>query len=642
MVIGNGMTSHRLCRLMDERGGMDRYQMTVFGEEPCPAYDRVNLTQLLAGRSADDLALSPADWYLDRGIDLRLGEAVVEIDRIAKIVRTSAGEVLPYDNLVFATGSTPFVPPIPGRDLPGVFVYRTISDLQAIARYARSCRSAAVIGGGLLGLEAARALHALNLESHVIEVAPHLMPRQLDADAAAVLERRVRQLGIHLHCRSRTERIELNGTSRVIHIVGGATLAVDLVIISAGIRARDELARACGIACEQGILVDAAMRTSDPDIFAIGECARHDGAIYGLVGPGYQMADVACKRLLGGNDELRRPDISTRLKLVGVPVAILGEHHTLENRTITRDDGKVRRQLFIRGRRIVGAVAVGEWHELGSLEQAVAQHRRLTWFQHMRFRRTGNIWGGREQQSVRDWPDTARVCNCVGATRGQLTGAIAGGCMTLAALCDRTGAGSVCGSCRPLLGELLGAVPQPAQRRGSRRLAAASIAVLVAVLAALWLGPVESAVSVQSGLARLEVLWRDPFWKQASGFTLLGLCAATLLLSMRKRIQRFRFGDYRLWRFIHAVIGLFALGVAAAHTGVRLGSNLNLALVVVFLAVGVTGAATGLGTALEDCGSGRWALVGRRWRPRCAAVHLLLLSPLPVLIFFHVLSAYYF
>ena len=249
VVIGNGMVGYKFCEKLRKKAGSDHfYQVTVFGEEPRPAYDRVHLSAYFSGTTADELTLAPATWYAENHVDLRLGELVTEINRAKKTIRTHKGTELPYDVLVFATGSSPFVPSIEGTDKKGVFVYRTIEDLDAMISYGKKVSKAAVMGGGLLGLEAAKAVLDMNLETHVVEFAPRLMPRQLDDAGSAVLQAKLEALGISIHLGKNTQSIKGNGKLEGLQFTDGTMLDVEMLVISAGIRARDELARQCGLA----------------------------------------------------------------------------------------------------------------------------------------------------------------------------------------------------------------------------------------------------------------------------------------------------------------------------------------------------------------------------------------------------------
>ncbi|MGZ6788261.1 MAG: FAD-dependent oxidoreductase, partial [Nocardioidaceae bacterium] len=325
VLAGHGMVGHRLVQAAVERGLTERYDIVVVGEEPRPAYDRVALTSFFEV-GGDELSLLPEGRYDDPRVRLRLGTSVTAVDRDRRTVTLSDGDTLGYDVLVLATGSRPFVPPVPGHDLDGCFVYRTIEDLEAIRDAAQDARSGAVIGGGLLGLEAANALVSLGLRTHVVEMAPRLMPVQLDEAGGAALVRHVERLGVDVHCGAATRRVLGEDRATGLELDGG-TVDADLVVFSAGVRPRDDLARAAGLEVAErgGVLVDESCRTADPHVYAIGECAAPGGRMYGLVAPGYDMAEVVVDRLLGGDGAFTGADLSTKLKLLGVDVASFGD-----------------------------------------------------------------------------------------------------------------------------------------------------------------------------------------------------------------------------------------------------------------------------------------------------------------------------
>src|SRR5262245_22288106 len=332
IVIGNGMVGQRFLEQAVERltspGAAD---ITVFCTEPRPAYDRVQLTSFFSGKSAADLNLVPDGFFDKHGIAVRLGEKAVAIDRARKVVRSARGHEIPYDKLVLATGSYPFVPRVTGAEWPDCFVYRAIEDLEAIRAAAKRARVGTVIGGGLLGLEAAKALHDLGLETHVVEFAPRLMAVQLDDSGGRLLRRKIEALGVGVHTSKETTKI-VKGTERRHRLLfaDGGSRETDLVVFSAGIRPRDQIARAAGLAVGErgGIVVNDHCQTSDPDIYALGECALWSGRIYGLVAPGYQMAEVTARHLSGEHGaRFADADMSTKLKLMGVDVASIGDAH---------------------------------------------------------------------------------------------------------------------------------------------------------------------------------------------------------------------------------------------------------------------------------------------------------------------------
>ncbi len=319
VVVGHGMVGHRLVAELSARDRAGEWRIVVLAEERRPAYDRLALSSYFDGRSAAELTLP------DQAAQLRLSCPATAIDRHNRTVSTADGAVITYDALVLATGSRPFVPPVPGHDLPCCFTYRTLDDLDAIRAAARPGRPGVVIGGGLLGLEAANALRLLGMRPHVVELAPRLLPLQVDEAAGALLARLVEGVGVRVHCAVATEAIS---PGRVA-LADGSALEADLVVFSAGVRPRDELAIAAGLerAERGGILVDESCRTADPRVWAIGECAAVNGRVYGLAAPGYRMAETVAAQLLGGEARFTATDMSTKLKLMGVPVASFGDAH---------------------------------------------------------------------------------------------------------------------------------------------------------------------------------------------------------------------------------------------------------------------------------------------------------------------------
>ncbi|MGO2398630.1 MAG: FAD-dependent oxidoreductase, partial [Halomonas sp.] len=333
IIIGNGMVGHHLVEQLVENGALSQMNVTVFGEERHRAYDRVHLSEYFKGRDAEALALCDADYYASHGVTFNSSEALVSIDRAAKTVTTKRGHYA-YDHLVLATGSYPFVPPIPGNDREGCLVYRTLDDLDAIREAAQSAATGVVVGGGLLGLEAANALRGLNLETAVIEFAPRLMPMQVDSEGGELLREKIEALGVQVLTERATQRIEDGATSRHRMVFqDDKILETDLIVFSAGIRPRDQLARECGLEIGErgGVVINDQCQTSDPAILAIGEVALWNQSIFGLVAPGYQMAKTALSTLTGGDASFTGADMSTKLKLLGVDVGSIGDAHGNQN-----------------------------------------------------------------------------------------------------------------------------------------------------------------------------------------------------------------------------------------------------------------------------------------------------------------------
>ncbi|MEH0823709.1 MULTISPECIES: nitrite reductase large subunit NirB [unclassified Micromonospora] len=455
VVVGNGMVGQRFVEALRTRDTHGRWRVTVLAEERRPAYDRVRLSAVFDGVDADELTVHTPD----AGVDLRLGEPATGVDRARRVVTTAAGEY-PYDALVLATGSYAFVPPVDGTDLPGVFVYRTLDDLAAIREHARGRRTGAVIGGGLLGLEAANALRLLGLATSVVEFAPRLMPVQVDEAGGAMLRRYVEELGVtpYLGVATTALRPGPDGTVAALDLADGRTLDAELVVVAAGIRPRDELARAAGLPLgpRGGVLVDPACRTADERIWAVGECAAVDGVCHGLVAPGYATAEVVADRLLGGAATFPGADTATKLKLLGVDVASFGDAHgvTPGCLDVTYTDPATRSYaklvLSDDARTLLGGVLVGDASAYPALRASVGGP--LPAPPLALLAPAGGAGAG-----AGALPPAAQVCSCNAVTRADLDAAIAGGATDVPALKACTRAGTSCGSCVPMLKQLLDA-----------------------------------------------------------------------------------------------------------------------------------------------------------------------------------------
>jgi nitrite reductase (NADH) large subunit len=455
VVVGNGMVGQRFLEQLAKRASV--CEVTVFCEEPRPAYDRVQLTSYFSGKSADDLAIAPRKFFQDSKVTLRLNDAVLSIDPQRKVVCSARYKEVPYDKLVIATGSYPFVPPVTGKDRRDCFVYRTIEDLEVITATARRSRVGAVIGGGLLGLEAAKALKDLGLETHIVEFAPRLMAVQLDDSAGRLLRRKIEALGARVHLQKSTKEI-VDGTERRQRLVfaDGTHLETDLVLFSAGIRPRDELARAAGLVVGErgGVQIDSGCRTSNPDIYAIGECALWQGRIFGLVAPGYQMAEVAARNILGEEVQFLGADLSTKLKLMGVDVASIGDAHGATpdalNYIFTDEAAGVYKKLVVSPDRkyALGGILVGDTSDYGAILQLMLNAVRLP--EHPEELILPLRGGGGKGAGVESLPDAALICSCNSVSKGQICEAVKGGCTTLGALKKATRCATSCGGCGPL------------------------------------------------------------------------------------------------------------------------------------------------------------------------------------------------
>ncbi|WP_395293168.1 nitrite reductase large subunit NirB [Kitasatospora hibisci] len=454
VLVGHGMVGQRFLEAFTEQPGAEGWRITVLAEEPRPAYDRVRLSALFDGKTAEDLALCPPGFLAEHGIDLRLGDPVTAVDRAERTVTTRAGERLCYDALVLATGSVPFVPPVPGKEAAGCHVYRTIEDLDAIRADAGRAGAGVVVGGGLLGLEAAGALRAMGVATHVVEFAPRLMAVQVDEGGGELLRRKIEELGVTVHTSAGASGVETgeDGRVRALALSDGRELAADLVVFSAGVRPRDQLARDCDLPVgpRGGIVVDEHCRTADPAVLAIGECAQTvDGRVYGLVAPGYQMADTAARALAGtAGSGFTGADTSTKLKLLGVDVASFGDPHgTAEGALdVLYSDSRrgVYRKLVIgTDGALLGGVLVGDTESYGTLRPLATAGKPLTTPAEQLVLPAGFAAAGPVAL-----PDDAVLCSCHNVTQGAVRAAVhEDGCDSVAAVKKCTRAGSGCGSC---------------------------------------------------------------------------------------------------------------------------------------------------------------------------------------------------
>lgn len=511
IVIGNGMVGYKFCEKLIAKDSSKNFEIIVFGEEPRVAYDRVHLSEYFGEKTIEELTMAPMSWYAENDIKIYLSDPVVDIDRENKTIRSHHGIVESYDYLILATGSAPFVPPIPGVEKDGVFVYRTIEDLDMMKDHAKKAKKGAVIGGGLLGLEAAKALLDLGIkETHVIEFAPKLMPRQIDDLGSKILQGKLNELDIQIHLNKNTQEITGESVISGMQFADGSTLEVDMLVISAGIKPRDELAKVAGleVGTRGGIVVNEHLQTSDPNIFAIGECALIHQMIYGLVAPGYEMADVVVKNLLvqappapgGGaywslaninaheitvgddensqefsNSEANSPtggrgawavftpfDMSTKLKLIGVDVASYGDPFITSPhaKTIVYEDTQKgiykRMNISLDGKELLGGILIGEAEQYNMLLQTVKNKTILP--PNPEDLMLGSRGGSGEDSGagVMSLPDEALICSCESVSKGDICHEVVENKVTtFDAIKKCTKAGTGCGGCVPMVKDII-------------------------------------------------------------------------------------------------------------------------------------------------------------------------------------------
>lgn len=630
MVVGNGMVCHRLCeRLCDS--DPPRYEITIFAEENRPAYDRVNLGEVLRGRDANTLALATNEWYRSKGITLHLGDPVISLDLATKKVRSARGREMTYDRLVLATGSVPVLPPVKIDDWTNVSVLRTLEDVERVKASAASARSGVVIGGGPLGLETAAALRAAGLEVTVVQRSGQLLNPYLDDTTAGALKSALEGDGISVRLETTAISILGNAATKRVALTDGTLIDADLVVIATGARPRDNLA-SWGLQAHPrgGFVVNERLETSDRDVYAIGECAVVGDALFGTVTPGYVMAECLAETLLGRPTSFHAPPPSIRVKIANLPVTITGEMPTMDSEKADTGNPRVQRTIEVKNGRIVGAAAVGEWREWERVEDAVRRRRRLPHWRIERFQRGDSMWP--DEPSAKGLPEDTVVCSCNGVTYGRVQSAIAGGCRTVAAVAKATRASTTCGGCAPMLERLVAVGLPPAEPR-SRPLVALGLAALLISAVVVGARPLMAQVW-PAGLPMWDHFLRQPWEQQLTGFVMLGMLVAALLFPLVKKLG-VAASAVRLWRVLHALVGGMAIAAMVTHTGLRLGVNLNLFLSIAFLALAI------LGGVASVAMSGRSGLpVG--WPRVVRVLHVVLFWPTLALVGLHVVAVYYF
>ncbi|MBI6549827.1 nitrite reductase large subunit NirB [Xenorhabdus lircayensis] len=465
-IIGNGMVGHRLIEDLMDKAGHEQFEITVFCAEPHLAYDRVHLSSYFSHHTVEELSLVRDGYYEKHNIRVLQGERAIMINRDEKVIHSNSGRIVEYDKLIIATGSSPWIPPIKGHEGSNCFVYRTIGDLNAIEACTKRSRRGAVIGGSLLGLETAGALKKLGIETHVIEFASVLMAEQLDPMGGEQLRKKIERMGVKVHTNKNTLEIFHSGHSynKTMLFADGDSLEVDFIVFSTGIRPQDTLARQCGLTIAErgGIVINNNCQTSDEDIYAIGECASWQGKTYGLVAPGYKMAQVAVDHILARSNAFLGADLSAKLKLLGVDVGGIGDAHGRQSGCrsyIYLDENKeIYKRLIVSedNKYLLGAVLVGDTTDYGNLLQIMLNNIELPANPDSLILPT-HAGGSKTLLGSDALPDTAQICSCFDVTKGDIIQSVQRGCHTAAAIKAETKAGSGCGGCIPLISQVLNA-----------------------------------------------------------------------------------------------------------------------------------------------------------------------------------------
>jgi len=637
IVIGSGPVGVRLVQNLIKNNV--NKSIAIFGDEPWAPYNRIHLSALVSGDYKEPSIYTQTDFS---NITTFYNQKISEVIPPSKKLIDSQGNHFYYSDLVIATGSKPFIPKIDGVDLKNVYTFRDLNDAQHLMSRSVSTRKTVIIGGGLLGLEAAKAMQRFNTEVTVIEHNMWLMYSQLDERAGGYLKRYIEGLEINVLCSTRVDQI--TGTDKVDGIIfnNNKFLECDTVIIAAGIVPNIDLVKKSDIKYGKGIRVNDQLQTNDKNIYAIGECAEHRDRLYGLIAPGFEQAAALSLHLQGMPVNYSGSTSSTQMKVIDYSVFSIGEvgHSARKRETIIYQDHQkeVYRKITVINGKLRGFLAIGPFPNTQRIQKAVSKQEKIWPWHISRFKDKGTLWLEDDLENVADWPATAIVCNCTGVTRGQLELAKSKGYDSVEKLSECTGASTVCGSCRHLLSNFVNGNTRPTPVKAYKALLMPSLIVGFFSLFILLLPGLVYNNSIQA--FNWDALWRDNLFKQISGYSILGISVLISFISVRKRFRNIiEKWDFAYWRIAHVALGVFIIIALLAHTGFRFGHNLNFYLMVVFSGLIFSGAIAGTGIASDHKLSRKSA---RLIRSFSVWSHIILLWPLPALLGFHILKTYFY
>ena len=641
VIVGTGPVGVRAAHEIIKRNSAA--QIVLFGNEAGKPYNRALLTSLLFRGTVDETELTQAMDVSSPSIKHYHSE-VISIDRHAHTVTDASGRVHGYSALILAMGSNPSTPTIAGINLPGVYTFYSRQDLEQVLALHANSRRTLIMGGSVLGLEVALAINQRGSDVEVLNRSAKLMSRLLDQHASALLEHKVRTLGIDIMLNEQIVEVEGETSVRGARLASGKHIDCDCVILAMGIWSNTQLAANAGLDIAQGIIVDDSMRTNDANIFAIGDCAQHRGTIYGLLAPGFEQASIAVQSALGASASYPGSTSITRVKMGQKPLIIVGKRVETEisaqnHKELVYKNRDEYRKLVLHKGMVVGATLIGSWELWGRLQEAMARRRRLKLWDTVNFRLTGTLWKDPRENQVSRWPEQTLVCNCMNITRGELSQAVAQGCNTIEAISSRTGAGTVCKSCLPMLAELAGQRSMLQSQRQSNGILVSSILALGAIVVFLGLSPFQAAQYYSQNGWQWDPQSRDISWDQITGFTILGLIVCSFALLLRKRWRRLKLSTFENWRTAHGFIGVMSVLALSIHTGLHVGFNFNTVVLITFIAALASGAVAGVKVYLA---SRRISLTANKSQALWSKIHTLVLWPMSVFLGFHILSSYYF
>ena len=635
MIIGAGPTGVKVANELLKNS--DDLTVKIFNGESTEPYNRAQLSYFLAG----DVPLNGLSNRLEERPERLREYQACKIERICsedKVVTDQNGEQHPYEKLIIATGSTVRAPSIDGDDKAGVYYFRSLLDAEELLQRRKENQNVYVIGSGPLGIETALAMKTHSNRVY-LQVRSNLFTADLDENAKIVLSDYIRSNGVEIIDNALVDEIVGNSKVSAVKMNNGNQLDVDVVIMCTGVSPLKELANKAGVDVNKGILVDDFMRTNNVDIYAIGEVAEHLGITHGLISPGYEQAEVCVSHIINQAKPYSGKPGELHLKFRNFSSQIIGDTNAEGFRTIIYKNSlkNIYRKLIIDGRKINGAVIVGEWGESGRVASLIQSEKRIERGTIKRYLESGNLWSDQTVPLV-DQPEDYIICLCKGVTRGEISMAMEKGHRSLASLGVELDAGVTCGSCQPLISSMLQQPVKNLIMRHYKKIFYASLISVAMILMIFFSPKLPFDRSVQFSF-QFEKIWYGSIYKLSTGYVLLGLMLLASGLSVRKRWKRLNHGNLDNWRFAHTLLGLMALLAVIVHTGFRMGENLSFALMFVFLLATLTGSVVGVFMSRNHHWTDIKLTQYRAWWSR---VHYGLLWLLPALLGFHILSSYYF
>jgi len=640
IVIGGGPVGVKFANELSEVS--NDFEITVFSDEINEPYQRARLSQLLAGqidRAGVDMAL------IESETTQLIYRKVVSVYPESKNLVDSENQRHNFDYLVFALGSRAFVPNINGVNLDGVFHFRSMNDTELLLARKVRARHVVVVGGGLLGIETAVAMNRYNTKVSIVHQGEWLLNRLMDEPASKRLERRLDREGIQVYLNNGVRGI--HGSNNKVELVkfrNGLELNCDSVILCCGTSPNIELARDAKIRVNRGIVVSDTLETSVEGVFAIGECCEHNEKNYGLIGPGYDQASVLADRFAGYQAVYKGSSPQNLLKVLDFPIKSFGSPVGYVKspfiRTFVHETPETYFKVVSQKGTILGSVALGKVEEYEAVYDAYLRKEPLPWYRGILLRVTGKLWPLNDQNEVDSWADQRVVCRCRQVSLKTIRSALTEQVTTLEQIGLETQAGVTCGSCQSALLQILEhktgkttfLKPAPLFKTSA---SIALLSIIAAVL--LWVIPGLTTGDSVSASAPLEHIWNSKFWKQFTGYTLLGVSIAGLAVSLRKRVNWNLWGKFVYWRFAHTVMGALCVAILMIHTGLHTGSNLNNWLAINYSLVLVLGAITSFVMAYTHKLRGpKQELIRKSWN----WLHIIAIWPLPILLAAHIITVY--